>query len=192
MYEQGMKQESTIEFVGRLKDLYPEYPLPGEGEYEACVGSLEYISFASPAVEFCEYVHARRLSWFDCSWEKDLLPLEEDTTIMPDYIFASPFLRYYFPMCLHVCVRFFMGDYEAGEFGNVDSFVEHTLNSMIDHTSCLAPEERELLVQFCLLMEGSECHDYLQYPYLRRVVDKDAPQLKRGDFEPNRKRVPSV
>ncbi|SEH97031.1 hypothetical protein [Akkermansia glycaniphila] len=185
-----MAGESYHSFVLKLRRLYPEHPLPGREEYRECLRSLAPISFASPAVEFSRYVYVRRMSWCECSWERDLLPLEEDTTILPNYVLSVPFLRYYFPMCLHIAIEYISGVYEAAECGNIDSFFERTLDSIIDHVHLLSSDERELLREFCSLMEESDYLDYLDYPYLRRALDPDAPRLRRIDFRPNEKRKP--
>lgn len=153
-------------FVLKLRSLYPEQPLPGREVYRECLRSLAPISFASPAVEFCRYVYVRRMSWFECSWERDILPLEEDTTIFPNYVLSVPFLRYYFPMCLHVAIKYFQGEYAHKDVGNVKFFVERTLCMMAVLEMLPRDEERQFMAAVDALFADNEF-----YKDSRKVAD---------------------
>ncbi len=163
-----MKKYPYHDFIDKLKQVYSKQPFPDDAEYRACVRSIEYESFASPAVEFCEYVYTRKLNWFDCSWEYDILPLEEDTTILPYYIFSTPFLRYYFPMCLNISIRYFFGAYywrnehigSEENVGNIDAFVIYTLKSIIKHADQLELKEKELISELSLLIRDNNFYNY--------------------------------
>ena len=116
-----------------MKVIYPVFPLPNNKQFEICIDLIKSESFALPAIEFCEYVHIHKINWLKCSWEHDLMPLEYDTTILPNYIFSTSFLRYYFPACLNLTIKYFFGDYHKYEVGNIDSFVEHTIDAVIEN-----------------------------------------------------------
>ena len=88
-------------FIDAMKVIYPVFPLPNNKQFEICIDLIKSESFALPAIEFCEYVHIHKINWLKCSWEHDLMPLEYDTTILPNYIFSTSFLRYYFPCLLY-------------------------------------------------------------------------------------------
>lgn len=144
--------------VARLKALFPEYPLPDAESYRVCIRLFAYRVYESPIVEFCEYVHARRLSWFECSWEADILPLEEDTTILPYHVLITPFLRYYMPTCLHVAIRYFQGEYARKDVGNVKLFVERTLFIMAAFEMLLSDEERQFMADVDVLFVDNELY----------------------------------
>ena len=110
-------------FLDIMKVIYPVFPLPNNKQFKICIDFIKSESFALPVIEFCEYVHVHKINWLKCSWEYDLMPLEYDTTILPHYIFSTSFLRYYFPTCLNLTIKYFFGDYHKYEIGNIDSFV---------------------------------------------------------------------
>lgn len=160
--------------IQRLKDMYSEFPFPAPEEYRQCIRSYKYMVYESPLVEFCEYAYSRQLSWFDCSWEEGILPLEEDTTILSHYTFALPFLRYYLPTCLHIAVRYFQGAYAGKDVGNVRLFVKNALCSMGLRVQCGFHEEAERawLEDCSLLVKNNEFYDgAAQYDFLRRALE---------------------
>lgn len=144
------------DIVCKLKYLYSEQPLPDSEAYQTCMRCFAYEVYNSPIVEFCEYVYTRQISWCNCSWEKDILPLEEDTTILPDYIFSTPFLRYYFPTCLHIAIKYFHGAYYQKDVGNVGLFVERTLFCVSVLVNFLNFQEKQFMMDICALMKRNE------------------------------------
>lgn len=147
-------------FINMMKSVYLELPPPGNEQFKICIDFLGHESFALPVIEFCDYVHVNQINWMQCSWEDDLLPLNYDTTILPHYIFSTTFLRYYFPACLNLTIKYFLGDYYKKDVGNVDSFVEHTIDSIIDHYDKLNMDERELMCELLKLIENNPLYDY--------------------------------
>lgn len=95
-------------FLDIMKVIYPVFPLPNNKQFKICIDFIKSESFALPVIEFCEYVHVYKINWLKCSWEYDLMPLEYDTTILPHYIFSTSFLRYYFPTCLNLTIKYFL------------------------------------------------------------------------------------
>lgn len=76
-------------FIDAMKVIYPVFPLPNNKQFEICIDLIKSESFALPGNwNFGEYVHIHKINWLKCSWEHDLMPLEYDTTILPElYIF---------------------------------------------------------------------------------------------------------
>lgn len=147
-------------FINIMKDIYPVFPLPSDEQFKISIDFLEPKSSALPVVEFCEYVHDNKINWMQCSWENDVLPLKYDTTILPYYIFSTIFLRYYFPTCLNLTIKYFLGDYYNDEMGNIDSFVNHTIDSIIDNYDKLNIRERELMKIILNLIDNNTLYDY--------------------------------
>lgn len=157
--------------INMMKSAYPVSPLPGNEQFKICIDFLDHESFALPVVEFCNYAHVNQINWMQCSWENDLLSLNYDTTIFPHYIFSTMFLRYYFPACLNLTIKYFLGDYCKEEVGNADSFVEHTIDSIIDNYDKLNMNERELMYELLKLIENNPFYDYKdECIKLRKVV----------------------
>ena len=119
--------------LNTMEDIYPVFPLPDNKQFKICIDFIKSESFALPVIEFCEYVHVHKINWLKCSWEYDLMPLEYDTTILPHYIFSTSFLRYYFPTCLNLTIKYFFGDYYKYEIGNIDSFVKYTIDAVVEN-----------------------------------------------------------
>ena len=147
-------------FIDAMKVIYHVFPLPNNKQFEICIDLIKSESFALPAIEFCEYVHIHKINWLKCSWEHDLMPLEYDTTILPNYIFSTSFLRYYFPACLNLTIKYFFGDYHKYEVGNIDSFVEHTIDAVIENYKDLNESERTLLGRILKIIENNPFYDY--------------------------------
>lgn len=137
-----------LKFVYKLISLfirinYPLYPLPSKTEYIQCITQLKSISYALPALEFAVHVERHRVNWKKCRWEKDMLPLRYDTTVMPDFLFDSAFLRYYFPTVLSVMLRVI---FQVGHLnGNVDWFIVHAIFSINKHWQRLKRREQIIL-----------------------------------------------
>lgn len=147
-------------FLNIMEDIYPVFPLPNNKQFKICIDFINSESFALPVIEFCEYVHIHQINWIECSWERNLLPLEYDTTILPFYIFSASFLRYYFPTCLNLTIKYFFGHYYKHEVGNIDSFVEHTIDAVIENYKDLNGSEKNLVGRILELMENNSFYDY--------------------------------
>lgn len=147
-------------FMNIMEEMYPAFPLPSDEQFKICLHSLDGESFALPVIEFCAYAHAGKMNWIECSWENDLLPLEYDTTILPSYIFSTSFLRYYFPACLNLTVNYFLGEYHGEKMGNIDSFVQHALDSIREHYDALNAKEKKLIWEISELIENNAWYDY--------------------------------
>lgn len=147
-------------FLDIMKAIYPVFPLPNNKQFKICIDFIKSESFALPVIEFCEYVHVYKINWLKCSWEYDLMPLEYDTTILPHYIFSTSFLRYYFPTCLNLTIKYFFGDYHKYEIGNIDSFVGYTIGAVIENYKNLNESEKNLLGRILKLMENNSFYDY--------------------------------
>ena len=146
--------------LNTMEDIYPVFPLPDNKQFKICIDFIKSESFALPVIEFCEYVHVYKINWLKCSWEYDLMPLEYDTTILPHYIFSTSFLRYYFPTCLNLTIKYFFGDYHKYEIGNIDSFVGYTIGAVIENYKNLNESEKNLLGRILKLMENNSFYDY--------------------------------
>lgn len=147
-------------FANLMEGIYPASPLPSDEQFKICINFLDGESFALPVIEFCHYAHARKINWIACSWKRDLLPLKYDTTILPSYIFSTTFLRYYFPSCLKFTVEYFLGDYHEDDIGNIDSFVQHSIDSIINNYDALNASEKKLISEISELIENNSFYDY--------------------------------
>ncbi|MBD9269719.1 MAG: hypothetical protein EGQ81_01320 [Akkermansia sp.] len=57
-------------------------------------------------------------------------------------------------------VEYFLGDYHEDDIGNIDSFVQHSIDSIINNYDALNASEKKLISEISELIENNSFYDY--------------------------------
>lgn len=61
---------------------------------------------------------------------------------------------------LKIDCRIFLGDYHEDDIGNIDSFVQHSIDSIINNYDALNASEKKLISEISELIENNSFYDY--------------------------------